>query len=141
MYPAPGPRQSRFDSIRISAKRVSAKILSPLRSTSESRARLSRVLLFYWLGMVAVIILAPFKFPDLPVVNVPHSGAWLDLIARVMLFIPLGFLFPLTQQGRNPRPLPVLFLGFVLGGAIAAVHPHDVQPLATTMSIGASGLG
>src|SRR5262245_9085794 len=107
MTEPPGRRQSTFDSIRTSAKRVSAKIFNPLRSTSRSRARLSRVLLFYWLGVVAVIVLAPFSF----------ANEWLDLAARVLLFVPLGFLFPLTVQGRNPRPLPVCGLGLLLGGA------------------------
>lgn len=133
MTPAPGRRSATFEAIRTSAKRVSAKILSPLRSTSASRARLSRVLLFYWLGLVAVIVLAPFSF----------SSEWLDVVARVLLFIPLGFLFPLTMQGRNPRPLPVSLLGLLLGGAIAATHPAVAQarPMETTLFVLASTLG
>jgi hypothetical protein len=110
---------------------VSAKILNPLRSTSASRARLSRVLLFYWLGVVAVIILAPFRF----------SADWLDHTARVLLFIPLGFLYPLTLQGRNPTPFPVFVLGLVVGGLFAAVRPAEIDTITTTIRVIAAGAG
>src|SRR6185436_1250809 len=116
MTPDPVRRQSRFESIRSSAKRVSAKIVSPFRSTSASRAQLSRVLLFYWLAIVAVITLAPFRFASPSTVDVLDTGDLLAIAARAMLFVPLGFLYPLTRQGRNPTPLPVFALGLLMGG-------------------------
>ena len=123
-------RRNTLETIRRSARRVSAKILNPLRSTSRSRARLSRVLLFYWLGIIAVIVLAPFRFD-------PR----LEPLARALLFIPLGFLFPLTVQGRNPKPFPVMALGALLGGAFAAIRYSEAQRLTTTVMIAASGIG
>jgi hypothetical protein len=132
MIPRQGRRSSTFESIRTSARRVSAKILNPLRSTSASRARLSRELLLYWLGIVAIIILAPLRFVDPP-------GAY--VIARVLLFVPLGFLFPLTLQGRNPKPLPVALLGLLLGGALAAIPPYDADPVTIAVDVIASALG
>ena len=129
MNSPPLRRSSTFQAIRTSAKRVSAKILNPLRSTSRSRARLSRILLFYWLGVVAVVILARFSF----------SSQWLDLAARVLLFIPLGFLFPLTLQGRNPKPLPVLILGLLAGGisGIALSETEDLLLVSVASGLGA----
>jgi len=120
---------------------VSAKIVSPFRSTSASRAQLSRVLLFYWLGIVTVITLAPFEFSRPSTVDVLDSGDWLGIASRAMLFVPLGFLYPLTRQGRNPGPLPVFGLGLLLGAAMAAVRPLAYRPVATTLTVVASAVG
>jgi hypothetical protein len=60
----------------------------------------------------------------------------------VLLFVPLGFLFPLTVQGRNPRPLPVAFLGLVLGGALVIPSgPQDLLSRSALAMIVASALG
>src|SRR4051812_12546072 len=141
MTPDSVRRQSRFDTIRSSAKRVSAKIVSPFRSTSRSRAQLSRVLLFYWLGIVAVITLAPFQFSRPSPVDVLDSGELLGIASRAMLFVPLGFLYPLTRPGRNPGPLPGSVLGLLLGAVMAAIRPLQYRPIATTMNVIASAVG
>src|ERR1041385_5318780 len=88
------------------------------RSTSESRARLSLVLLGYFLGIVVVIKLAPFVFSFPSAIRLDASLRWFDLATDALLFVPLGFLFPLARRGEDLSTFRVLFCGAAVGSAI-----------------------
>ena len=52
---------------------------------SPTRARLSLVLLLYFLGVIGVITLAPFRFSMPKDVHVLASGDWFDVVANILL--------------------------------------------------------
>jgi glycopeptide antibiotics resistance protein len=111
------------------------------RSTSQSRARLSLVLLLYFLGLTTVIVLAPFRFsipshPDIAIV-----GDSMDVVAGALLFIPLGFLFPLTRQGPEPSPTRVVALGLLLAALMQAMRLFEPDQVASVAGVFAGGLG
>ena len=86
---------------------------------ADTRARLSLVLLLYFLGIIATITLAPFRFAKPVHVQVLYLGEWFDVVANVLLFLPLGFLYPLTRENApETSPLRVLALGALLSAAI-----------------------
>ena len=66
-------------------------------STEESRARLSLVLLAYCVAIVAVLQLAPFGFLLPSDVRIVAFTDWRDAATSLLLFVPLGFLYPLTR--------------------------------------------
>lgn len=77
---------------------------SPLHepeAPAPTRARLSLVLLLYYVGIVLVITLAPFRFAVPREVTVFYVGGAFDSVANVLLFVPLGFLYPLTRPHRG----------------------------------------
>jgi hypothetical protein len=61
------------------------------RPAAEGR-RLTRALLGYYLGVIAVVTLVPFQFV------VPERLAWVtvvdvpDFLANILMFVPFGFL-------------------------------------------------
>lgn len=109
---------------------------------SPSRAKLSLILLLYSLGLVLVITLAPFRFalPEEPSIRL--SGGWTDLIANVLLFVPLGFLYPLTRDGeRETSPARAFLLGLLLSGAIEAVQLFEVGRVTSLLDVLTNGAG
>lgn len=91
------------------------------------------MLLLYFLGVIGVITLAPFQFLRPRQVNVLVTGNWADAAANVLLFVPLGFLYPLTRAAReDPSPAAVFLLGALLSAAIEttqALEPARVTSL------------
>ena len=111
------------------------------RSTSQSRARLSLALLVYWLGVVGVITLAPFDFYLPTTLRFANIGAPFAVVASAFLFVPLGFLYPLTRRGREQSPTLVAAFGVLLGGAIALAQVCQTEREASLAGIVASGIG
>jgi len=96
---------------------------SRMRTTSPTRAGLSAVLLFYFLGVILVITLAPFHFRMPSHVALDLDTHPFDVVANVFLFLPLGFLFPLVLPAeREPSPIEVLGLGMLLSASIETVQ-------------------
>lgn len=86
------------------------------------RPGLPTALLAYVAMAVLVITLAPFEFRRPEVVRV-WVGEWtvLDVVANVVLFAPLGFLFQQARRSARPdRRAPVLD-ALLLGAAASAV--------------------
>jgi glycopeptide antibiotics resistance protein len=55
-------------------------------------------LLAYFLFVVCLITLLPFRFHWPVNVDVLLQAKWIDVVLNVILFLPLGFLYRLTQQ-------------------------------------------
>src|SRR4051812_5015328 len=84
----------------------------------DTGARLGSALLAYMLGVTLIITLMPFDFrwPDeWRIVNIIDVR---DMIANVLLFVPLGFFYRLARHMREPPALHVLLLGAALSFAI-----------------------
>ena len=94
--------------------------LGELGSTPpRTGARLNLVLLLYYLTVMLVITLAPFRFVAPDDVRILLRGGWSDAIANVLLFVPLGFLYPLTRGSeRVPSPARSFLLALLLSACI-----------------------
>lgn len=86
-------------------------------------ARLTGALLAYSVGVVLLITLAPFRFRIPGELRVLVGGEWFDVLANVVLFVPLGFLYALTRPaGRLPPALRAALLGALLSASIEAAQ-------------------
>jgi VanZ family protein len=84
----------------------------------DTGARLGAALLAYMLGVTIIITLLPFQFrwpAEWRVVYVvdPH-----DVIANILLFVPLGFFYRFALHAVRPSVLHVLAFGALASGAI-----------------------
>lgn len=107
-----------------------------------TRAGLSAVLFFYFLGVILVITLAPFRFQPPRTVTIDLDGDAFDIVANVLLFFPLGFLFPLARPAdREPSPIEVLGLGVVLSGCIETIQAFEPGRFTSLVDVITNGLG
>lgn len=89
---------------------------SPARPTG---ARLTGALLAYSVGVVLLITLAPFRFRVPGELRVLVGGEWFDVLNNLVLFVPLGFLYPLTRpSGRLPPAIRAALFGALLSASI-----------------------
>ena len=95
---------------------------------SDTGARLGAALLAYMLGVTLIITLVPlqFRWPDGN--RIVLTGEPLEVIANVILFVPLGFFYRLAQPAARST-LHVLALGALVSLAIEATQYF--QPLRT----------
>jgi glycopeptide antibiotics resistance protein len=109
---------------------------------SPTRARLSLVLLLYFLGVIGVITLSPFRFSIPRETHVMMTGDWFDIVANVLMFLPLGFLFPLSRPGdAEPSALRVLVLGLLLSAGIETTQLFERDRFASVIDVGTNGAG
>lgn len=109
---------------------------------SPTRARLSLVLLLYFLGIITVITLAPFHFAVPRRFDVMTTGNWFDVIANVLLFLPLGFLYPLTRPAeREPSVVHVAVLGLILSGAIETTQLFEPDRFTSVIDLATNATG
>lgn len=109
---------------------------------SPTRARLSWVLLLYFLGIIGVITLAPFRFSIPREIRVLGSGDWFDIVANILLFVPLGFLYPLTRAGdEDVSVLHVLGLGLLLSAMIETTQLFEPDRFSSLVDVLTNGIG
>ena len=108
---------------------------------SPTRARLSLVLLLYFLGVIGIITLAPFRFSLPKDIHVLTGGGWFDIVANVLLFVPLGFLYPLTRGGDEPSALRVLALGLALSAVIETTQLFEPDRFSSIIDVITNGSG
>lgn len=109
---------------------------------SPARARLSLVLLFYFLGIIGVITLAPFRFVEPAHVQILVAGGGFDIVANILLFLPLGFLFPLTRAGNaEVSPLRVFLLGLALSAVIETTQLFEPERYTSIVDVLTNGMG
>lgn len=115
---------------------------APLPVPSPTRARLSRALFLYSVGVVLVITLAPFRFAVPREVTVFHVGSWPDFAANVLLFLPLGFLYPLTRaEGGRWLPARAALFGALLSAGIEAAQLFEPGRYPSWVDLLANGGG
>jgi glycopeptide antibiotics resistance protein len=108
----------------------------PIPASEPTRARLSLVLLLYFLCIIATLTLAPFHFVVPARLHVMYTGEWLDVVANVLLFVPLGFLYPLTRSNRAEMPpVSVFVLGGVLSGLIETTQLFEPERYSSVIDV------
>ncbi len=113
-----------------------------LAAPAPTRARLSRALLLYYVGVVLVITLAPFRFAVPSDFVVFYGSLPFDVVANVLLFVPLGFLYPLTRSdGRSTALARAAGLGLLLSACIEAVQVFEPQRFPSVVDLAANTAG
>ena len=100
------------------------------RGVPDTRARLGVALLAYMLAVTFIVTLLPFRFAWPSAWRVLVFGPPVDILANVLLFVPLGFLFRLAR----PRARRLTVLSAVAAGALVSVAIEAVQFFEATRS-------
>src|SRR4051812_10706812 len=108
----------------------------------ETRAGLSGVLLLYFVSVILVLTLAPFHFQWPAAVTIDVDGPPFDIVANILLFLPLGFLFPLARPAeREPTSVEVLGLGLLFSGFIESVQIFEPGRYPSLVDVVTNALG
>lgn len=111
-------------------------------TASETGRRLSLAMLGYYLAVIGVITLVPFRFVVPETYLVLLRGTVLDTAANVLLFVPLGFLYRLARPHVQDRiALRVLLLGAAASGVIEAIQLFEPARFSSPIDVGANSLG
>ncbi len=109
---------------------------------APTRASLSRALLLYYAGVVLVITLAPFRFAAPRFFVIYYGTAPFDLAANVLMFVPLGFLHPLTRDdGMRPTLARAVGLGLLVSACIEAAQVFEPERYPSVVDIAANAAG
>jgi len=118
--------------------------LSLLRGDAppETGARLALALLAYMLGVTLIITLLPFQFDWPARWRIMFTGGPVDIIANILLFLPLGFLFRLARrEGERHSTLTVLWIGALLSMAIESAQLFERERYASVLDVATNGVG
>ena len=108
----------------------------------ETGARLGFALLAYMLGVTLIITLLPFQFGWPPRWRVMFTGGAVDVIANVLLFFPLGFLFRLARrEGHRHTTLTVLWVGALLSMGIELAQLFEQERFTSVLDVTTNALG
>jgi VanZ family protein len=107
--------------------------------------KLAAAFLYYVAGAVLVLALAPFDFRLAPLSPITLRGSTADVLANLLLFLPLGFLHRLSNPSQ-PRPIADLLIRaslFSLGieGAQLFLPSRYPSPLDLGANVAGAGLG
>ena len=110
-------------------------------TTADTGARLAAALLVYVTAITVVVTLLPFQFayPSPPEILV--SGGVVDIVANVVLFIPLGFLYAVARAGSAARPSRIFLVALLASATIELVQLFEVSRYAALSDILANGGG
>jgi glycopeptide antibiotics resistance protein len=109
---------------------------------STTGVRLTFAMLGYYVAVIAVITLVPFRFIVPESYTLLLTGTPLDTAANVLLFVPLGFLYRLARPpARDPAALGVLALGVLTSCGIEAIQLFEPARFSSPIDVAANGLG
>lgn len=99
-------------------------------------------MLGYYLAVIGVITLVPFRFVVPETYLLLLRGTVLDTAANVLLFVPLGFLYRLARRPVQDRfALRLLLLGAAVSGFIEAIQLFEPARFSSPIDVAANGLG
>jgi glycopeptide antibiotics resistance protein len=99
-------------------------------------------MLGYYVAVIAVITLVPFRFIVPESYMLLLTGTPLDTAANVLLFVPLGFLYRLARPpARDPVALEVLALGMLTSCGIEAIQLFEPARFSSPIDVAANGIG
>jgi glycopeptide antibiotics resistance protein len=102
--------------------------------------RLTRAVLGYYLAVIGVITLVPFRFVVPERFHLMLTGTALDASANVLFFVPLGFLYRLAEPPARNR-LRVLALGFGISTIVECAQLFAPERYASPLDVLANGAG
>ena len=108
----------------------------------DSGAALGGALLAYMLGVTLIITLLPFQFDWPSSWRVMFTGGAIDVVANVLLFLPLGFLFRLARRAEfRHSTLTVLWVGALLSMAIESAQLFERTRYTSVLDVTTNALG
>lgn len=108
----------------------------------ETGARLAVAMLAYMLAVTLIITLLPFQFDWPTRWRIMFTGGPVDIVANVLLFLPLGFLFRLARrEGERHTTLTVLWIGALMSMAIESAQLFERERYASVLDVATNGLG
>ena len=115
--------------------------IPPGAAPADTGARLATALLAYVAIITTVVTLLPFEFAIPTQPRVMLSGDFVDVLANVALFVPLGFLYAIARQDANVPPSRIFLLALAASAAIESVQLFEVTRFASLSDIVANGAG
>jgi VanZ family protein len=92
--------------------------------------------------MILVMTLAPFHFERPAAISIELDGPPFDIVANILLFFPLGFLFPLARaHERELSPIEILGLGLVFSACIETVQIFEPGRYPSAIDVVTNALG
>lgn len=114
----------------------------PEPRSTDSGAKLGGALLGYMLGVTLIITLLPFQFDWPSHWRVMYTGDVIDIVANVLLFIPLGFLYRLARRhSARHSTLTVLWIGALVSMAIESAQLFEVERYTSVLDVATNALG
>ena len=117
-------------------QRIDARVTAP-----DTGARLGAALLAYMLGVTLMITLLPFRFDWPSEWRVVYVVEPTDVVANILLFVPLGFFYRFMLHGAKPSALHVLVLGAIASAAIEATQLFEETRICSPVDVVANALG
>jgi VanZ family protein len=110
--------------------------------TPETGTRLGLALLAYMLAVTLIITLLPFQFDRPERIRVMLTGGPIDVVANVLLFIPLGFLYRLARRNAHRHSaLQVLWIGAVVSMGIESAQLFEIERYTSVLDVTTNALG
>lgn len=110
--------------------------------SDETGARLGVALLAYMLGVTLIITLLPFQFDWPSRWRVMFTGGPVDIVANVLLFLPLGFLYRLARrEGVRHSTLTVLWIGAIISVAIEMAQLFEQERYTSVLDVATNATG
>ncbi|MFN8573477.1 MAG: VanZ family protein [Gemmatimonadaceae bacterium] len=115
---------------------------SSVRPAQRSASRLGTALLVYMLGVTLIITLLPFQFTWPSHLRVMWTGDAMDVIANVLLFVPLGLLYRIaTHLSTRHAVMRALAAGLLVSMGIEALQLFEVERYTSVLDVATNGLG
>lgn len=94
------------------------------------------------LGVTLIITLLPFQFDWPTRWRIMFTGGVVDIVANVLLFLPLGFLFQLARrEGFRHSTFTVLWVGALISMAIESAQLFEMERYTSVLDVGTNALG
>jgi VanZ family protein len=103
--------------------------------------RLGLALLAYMLGVTLIITLLPFQFEWPAQWRIASIIDPVDMIANVLLFVPLGFFYRLARSAYRCSALQVLVLGALASTAIESAQLFEIARVPSWVDVAANTTG
>jgi glycopeptide antibiotics resistance protein len=122
---------------------MAGAISQPARiDPSRTGVHLTLAMLGYYLAVILIITMVPFRFIVPETYMLLLHGTTLDTVANVLLFVPLGFLYRLARPpGRDRAAVSVLLLGVLTSCGIEAIQLFEPARFSSPIDVAANGLG
>jgi glycopeptide antibiotics resistance protein len=111
-------------------------------SSANTGGRLAIALLAYMLAVTLIVTLLPFRFRAPQQWHVLATGDLRDLVANVLLFIPLGFLYRAARPSpRRGLAVSVFFVGAAVSALIESAQLFVSARDASVLDVASNALG